>query len=77
MKIISWNTSGLNDKSKQTALKHFIQSQHPDLVMIQEIKCPEFDQQLIKAMWSSNGISSGIGWTSVETYGKSGGLLLM
>lgn len=47
MKIISWNTSGLNDKSKQTALKHFIQSQHPDLVMIQETKCPEFDQQLI------------------------------
>lgn len=73
MKIIFWKTRGLNDKSKLTTLKHFIQNQHPNLVLIQETKCQEFDQQFLKALWSSNGI----GWISVEAYGKSKGLLLM
>lgn len=54
--IISWNTRGLNDKSKQSVLKHLLQNQHPYLVMIQEIKRSLIDIQFIKSIWSSNDI---------------------
>ena len=64
---------GCNDKSEKTALKNLLQQQHPDLGMIQETKMPDIDYQIIKSIWSLNNI----GWSFVEAYGKSGGLLIM
>lgn len=73
MKIISWNTRGLKAASKRLALKNFLKKHNPELVLIQESKCEEFDITFIKSIWSSKDI----GWEFVESFGKSGGILTM
>ena len=39
MKIISWNTRGLNSQVKQRLLKRKLQQEKPDIMLIQETKC--------------------------------------
>ena len=72
MKIVSWNTRGLSDVSKRLALKRFVKKHNPNLVLIQESKRDEFDAAFIKSLWRSKEI----GWQFVESYGKSGGILI-
>lgn len=73
MKILSWNTRGLGDKSKRLAVKRSITRLNSDLVLIQETKKIDIDQLLIKELWSSKNI----GWSFVDTIGKSRGILTM
>lgn len=73
MKIVSWNIKGLGDYSKQLAVKHLNMKINPELVLIQETKKEAFKVEAIKKLWSSKDI----GWSFVEAYGRSGGLLLI
>ena len=66
MKILSWNTRGLRDHSKQMTLKRMLQTLNSDLVLIQETKRDSFDPNIIKLLWSSNEV----GWIFIEAYGK-------
>ena len=72
MKVISWNTRGILNKSKQLALKGVLKLTYPD-VLIQETKQETIDNSLIKALWSSKDI----GWDYIESNGRSGGMLTM
>lgn len=71
MKIITWNTRGFGDQSKQLALKRSLKNTNLDLVLTQETKRDSFEIDLIKAQWSSKDVGS----ICVEAYGKSGGML--
>lgn len=73
IKILSWNTRELVDQSKHLALKRSLKKLNPNLVLIQETKRDTFDSSIIRALWSSKDI----GWTFVEAYGKTGGILTM
>lgn len=39
MKIVSWNTRGINSVAKQRLLKRQMEKNHPDLLFLQETKC--------------------------------------
>ena len=73
MKILSWNTRGFGDHTKQITLKKMLQTLNPNLVLIQETKRDSFDPNFIKLLWSSKDV----GWIFIEAYGKSGGILTM
>lgn len=73
MKILSWNTRGIGDQSKQMTLKRLLQTLNPDIVLIQGTKRDSFDSNFIKLLWSSKEVD----WTFIEACGKSGGMLIM
>ena len=60
MKIISWNTRGRLNKSKQLALKSVLKLTNLAVVLIQVTKQEAIDKSLIKALWSSDVI----GWVT-------------
>ena len=71
MKIVSWNTRGLNDSSKRAALKKFIKNCNPNVVIIQESKKDTVNSVFIKSLWSSKDI----GRDFVASVGSSGEFL--
>lgn len=73
MKILSWNTRGLGDKTKRMVVKRSIKRLNPNLVLIQETKKDIIDLVLVKELWSYKDI----GWSFVEAIGRSGGILTM
>lgn len=56
-----------------SALKKLLQNQCPDVVLMQETKREHFDNSFIKLLWSSKEI----GWSFVESLGKSGDIIIM
>jgi len=70
MKILTWNTRGLGDRSKRMVIKRSLKRLNPDLVLIQETKKDSIDINIIKELWSSKDI----GWAFVEAIGRSGGI---
>lgn len=73
MKILSWNTRGLREKSKTMAVKRSLKRLNPDLVLIQETKKKNIDAAFIKELWSSKDI----GWSFVDAIGRFGRILTM
>lgn len=73
MKFLSWNVCGLDSWRKRALIKNLIQQQNPNLVLIQETKKSSITSTLIKYIWSS----SHIGWSSLDSVGASGGILIL
>lgn len=73
MIIVSWNTRGLKDVNKRLAIKRFLRTHKPELVLIQESKKEEFDLHFTKSLWSSKDI----GGDFVKSCGTSDGMLIM
>ena len=71
MKILSWNNRGLGHPSKIVALKDLIQSESPEIVLIQETKQ---DQSEINRVISQQKRYSGC---ASKARGASGGILTM
>ncbi|KAA0047188.1 hypothetical protein E5676_scaffold1280G00100 [Cucumis melo var. makuwa] len=61
-KILSWNTRGLIDQSKQLAIKQLLENTNPNLVLIQESKRESIELDIIKAIWSSKDIGWDVGF---------------
>lgn len=59
--------------TKRLAIKRLLQKLNPDLVLIQETNRDTFDMDVIKALWSLKDV----GWSFVEAFGESGGILTM
>lgn len=72
MKILSWNIRGIGNEKKQLKIKKFVKNQCPDVVFLQETKAQLIDKPMIKSLWSSKDI----GWSSLDSIGKAGGLLI-
>ena len=47
MKIISWNLQGIQSKSRQRSLRNSLEEEKPDILMLQETKCPGHQAQTI------------------------------
>lgn len=43
MKIISWNVNGFRSVMRKGALQELLERESPDVLLLQEIKCPESD----------------------------------
>ena len=54
-------------------MKELLVKFNPDVVILQESKVRTVDQHLVKSVWSSQFI----GWTALEAYGSSGGILIL
>lgn len=63
----------MGDNSKQVGIKNLILKHNPDLVLIQETKRVNFDPIFMKSIWSSKNV----GWIFVESFGRSGGMLIL
>jgi len=71
MKMLSWNNRGLGHPSKKAALKELIQSEKPDIILIQETK---LDQSEISRLIDQQKLYCGC---TSEARGASGGILTM
>jgi exonuclease III len=72
MKIITWNISGLNGRSKQRILQDCIKAENPDILMLQETKSAGTeDETIFQRIWREcNSIST-------NSKGASGGLAIL
>lgn len=71
MKLLSWNCRGLGHPSKKAALRELINSEKPEIILIQETKLDQTDiNKLISQQRQYSGCAS-------EARGASGGILTM
>ena len=68
MKVLSWNSRGLGHPSKSIALRDLINSEKPEILLLQETKQSKVDMQKII---SKETLHEG---TLLESRGASGGL---
>lgn len=69
--MLSWNSRGLGHPSKIATLKELIQSEKPEIILIQETKQDQSEiNSIIKQQKHYNGCAS-------EARGASGGILTM
>lgn len=54
MKIYSWNVNGLRAVFKKKALQNLIETESPDIVCLQEIKCSIKDAEVINTYMTEN-----------------------
>eukprot|EP00253_Pinus_taeda_P003329 PITA_03329 len=71
MKLLSWNSRGMGHPSKSAALRDLIQSERPDIILLQETKQSQSDmQKIVDAQKNFLGISN-------DSRGASGGVAVM
>ena len=73
MKIVSWNTRGLNSPSKRVQIKNLLSRYLPDFVILVETKLTVITKKIVKSLWSSISIK----WRSLSATGNSGGIIIM
>lgn len=73
MKIVSWNVRGLGSKKKRCVIKDLLVKIYPDVVIFQETKLEPVDRNVLKSLWEARNK----GWSSLQSCGRSGGILIM
>ena len=72
MKVISWNIRGLNGRSKQRILRDCIKEDTPEILMLQETKCPGLEaENIIQRIWK------GCQFFYTDSLGAAGGLAIL
>ena len=71
MKLLSWNIRGLNGRSKQRMLKMKLQKDPPNVLFLQETKCPSVTAASILAWIWNNYLTM-----EIDAQGASRGLLI-
>ncbi|XP_042952212.1 uncharacterized protein LOC122289294 [Carya illinoinensis] len=72
-KILSWNVRGLNDPNKRLKVKNLLRDWKADVICLQETKLKPIDRHIIRSLWNC----SYAGWTTLDSKGASGGILVM
>lgn len=70
MKVLSWNVRGLGVAMKRVLVKRFVLSHKPAVLSLQETKCEEPVESLVRSIW---GIGN-LGWEGKASNGASSGL---
>lgn len=70
MKLLNWNSRGLNSSTKRHRLRDMIIDNHIDLIAIQETKKESFTKRCLSSISSNFDV-----WFWVPSSGRSGGIL--
>lgn len=71
MKILSWNNRGLGRPKKKRRIKAVIKERKVDMVLLQETKRTNIQDQFVKSIWLYDLVAS----MNVDVDGSAGGLL--
>lgn len=56
MKVLFWNVQGLGAVEKQVMVKKLVIMQKPDIFLLQETKCQDPDDRLVRSVWGSGNL---------------------
>ncbi|KAL8530153.1 hypothetical protein ACS0TY_007283 [Phlomoides rotata] len=71
MKLLSYNIRGLGGLAKKREIKDKIRLLEVDVCCIQETKCDQIDESLVRRLWGKGKFE----WASKPAVGNSGGIL--
>ncbi|XP_068644692.1 uncharacterized protein [Aristolochia californica] len=72
MIVLSWNVRGIRAFRKRGVISYFISQFKPSIAILQETKCQEMFDAIIKELWSNSSIK----WVAVNAEGNLGGILV-
>jgi len=71
MNIISYNVRGLGKGVKWPAIRRMVNTQHIDMLCIQETKKETIDRSICQALWGDTEVS----WEAQPSLNTAGGIL--
>ena len=71
MKILSWNVRGLGRDDRRRRVKEFLRQKNVDMVLLQETKKSNIDDNVIRSLWPSDSVE----YMEVDAEGSAGGIL--
>lgn len=73
LKLLSWNVRGMRNRDKRVTIHQNIVDVNPNIFCLQETKIQLMSDSMVKDVWGSRPC----GWSSLPSWGASGGILLI